>query len=223
MALGKDGIKSTIRYPANYDWVSGLSIWSQPKLLRGVFSILLVSLLMTIFETGFYMKIIEPQTRAAVKDIVSMMQSHAYYQTKNELSKQTWYSPITFMNPENVDMADAFLDTNKERERLLINKINQYAYITASFMVFILFMGLVMIHSRLSYIQKGSHNFEVFGADYYAAIITAVLTVVLLASFQVLFFFFGKQFKFLGTKGTEELRFKFNNFMRKNLDMPILT
>ena len=215
--------KPTVRFPHDYDWVSGLSLLNQPKLLRGVFSILLVSLLMTVFETGFYIKIIEPQTRAATKGIVRMMQSQAYYQTKNELANQAWYSPITFMNPDNVDMADAFLETNKEREALLIKRINQYAYITASFMVFILFVALVMVHSRLSYIQKGSHAFESFGANYHAAIMTSFLTVVLLASFQVLFFFFGKQFKFIGTKGNEELHFTFNNFMRKNLDMPILT
>lgn len=198
-----------------YDHIHGLSFFHQPKVLRGIFSIVLVSLLMTLFETVFYKIVVEPQTKRAAQYILYLVEQQTYYTTKNQVNGASWFSPNTHTP------MDSYLKTTMIREEDMIDRINMYAYITASFMILFLIFVLVFIHNKLSYIEgtSGIPSLHVFDANYKSAVITAIITVVFLASFQVIFYFFGMEFLMVGRNGKEELIFLFNNALRKNLGM----
>lgn len=208
-----------MRLQWDYDYDPTLSFFSQPKFLRGMFSIFLVSLMMTVFEIGFYRVIIDPETKKAVRGILDHMEDGFYTIFKNQSGDETWFSPATLAAGQRLNLLDSFLKTNAEREELLVDRINTYAYITASFMVFLLLTVLYYIHNRLTRIRRSRHMLAVFGDNYGAAIITSFLTVLMLASFQYLFYQFGLEFRFVGRNGMEELQNSFNNALRQNLGM----
>lgn len=204
-----------------YDYDPELTFMNQPKLLRGLYSILLVSLLMTLFELAFYRIVIDPETTKAVRGILNSMENGFYdILTKEESSK--FVKPETIQMAREVNLVDSFLLTSAEREEKLIERVNLYAYLTASFMVFILMGALYYVHSHLLFVRSRRHVLTVFGDNYGAAIVTALLTVILLASFQYLFYLFGAQFRFVGRNGLEELQNTFNNALRTNLGLPVV-
>ena len=202
----------------DYDYDPDLTFFNQPKLLRGLFSILLVSLLMTLFELAFYRIVIDPETTKAVRGILNSMENGFYDLLTKEESRK-FVKPETIQMAREVNLVDSFLLTSAEREEMLIERVNLYAYLTASFMVFILFGALYYIHAHLLFVRSRRHILAVFGDNYGAAIITAFMTVILLASFQYLFYLFGAQFRFVGRNGLEELQNTFNNSLRKNLGL----
>lgn len=201
---------------SNYDWVPGLPLMEQPKMLKGFFSIALVSLLMTIFEIVFYKLIVEPQTFDAANRIVELLENQMYYTGStfplNSVTSQLVYSMYA------VDAEiDSYLDTARQREKLLIDKLNMYAYVTASCMILFLMALLVFLHMRLTIIKSEQNDPSTFGVTYWAAIVTSFATVCILGCFQVLFYFFGVEFKFLGSYGTQEIELHFINEVRKKM------
>lgn len=211
-------------FASDYDYDYNYSFFSQPKLLRGLYSILLVSFLMTIFEIVFYKVIVDPQTQLAVEDLLSDIhwgtrRAVAKTVRENKANGTTWESPISILEADRLDLVSPFLLTSAKREEKLIAKNNLYAYVTASFMIFFLLAALFYIHTRLVYVEGHKHVMQVFGENFGAAVLTSFITVGFLASFQILFYFFGTNFKFVGSMGNAELQNTFNNMLRRNLGM----
>lgn len=211
-------------FASDYDYDYNYSFFRQPKLLRGLYSILLVSLLMTIFEIVFYKLIIDPQTIRAVKNLLNSLSWDATFYTiaayhRNNANGSVWQSPMSLVAADKLDLLSPFLLTTAQREEKLIAKLNLYAYVTASFMIFFLIAALFYVHTRLVYVEGHKHVMQVFGDDFGAALLTSVFTVLCLASFQILFYFFGTNFNFIGSKGAIELQNAFNNMLRRNLGM----
>lgn len=211
-------------FASDYDYDYNYSFFSQPKLLRGLYSILLVSFLMTIFEIIFYKTIVDPQTQVAIKTLLRDIQSGTAEAVRsavqeNNANGKVWESPISIISADKLDLISPFLLTTAQREEKLVAKLNLYAYITASFMIFFLLAALFYIHTRLVYVEGHKHVMQVFGENFGAAVLTSFITVGFLASFQILFYFFGTNFKFMGSKGNAELQNGFNNMLRRNLGM----
>lgn len=208
----------------NVDEYPGLPLFQQPKFLRGVFSILLVSFLMSIFELGFYMFIIEPQTKLAAQSIVGIVEKEAYNQTKQKLRQATpqemyrWSLLALLLQNSPVE---SYMATSEVREAELIKDINTYAYLTGAVVLLVLLFLLIYVYDKLSLIQLRTKT-ETFGDNYKVAIFTAMITVGMLVSFQVLFYFFGNEFLYVGMLGNEELKYHFNNSLRKKLEMKTL-
>lgn len=181
---------------------------------------MLVSLLMTVFELLFYRLIIEPETTKAVKSILDAMENGIYeaVEPRIESFSGAWVLPLLPVG-DSLNIVESFLKTNTIREDEIIQKLNNYAYITGAFMLFLVFGLMYVVHTRLTRLRTHKHVLQIFGPNYGAAILTSLLTVFLLASFQYIFYLFGRQFKFVGLAGIEELRHSFNNMLRKEFGM----
>ncbi len=210
-------------YSSNYDYDPDLPFFKQPKVLRGLYAIVLVSTLMTIFEMAFYRTVIDPETKDAAGVLVLAVKKKAYVMGRDMRASLplggAGVGSGVFLGGD-FDLFDSYVETTRAREKEMVEKNNLYAYLTASFMLVILAVVLFVLHVRMREVDAGRHKLSVFGPNYAAAVKTSFLTVLLLASFQILFYFFGRQFKFVGTMGTEELVFAFNNYVRKFFGMP---
>lgn len=205
----------------DHDFDDAQSFFYQPKLLRGVYSILLVSFLMSIFEIVFFRFVVQVQTTAAVTDLTRSMQNNVgkiLYASKPQMTPAQ-SSFIEYIKNHRDNPASAILTATRQREQYLIDKNNLYAYLIGTAAIFGVLFFMYLVHSRLERVLNRKHSLIIFGTEYGAAILTAFLTVGCLASFQYLFYLFGTQFKYMGSSGMDELEHFFNNSVRKNLGL----
>lgn len=225
--------------PLEYDQVPGLAFFHQPKVLRGLYSIVLVSLLMSVFETLFYKFIIEPSTTSAAESIHKSLDKAAYDAARSAIGRgdsalasiagatkqaadRLAETGMPLEQQADLDLLNSYLTTAAQRERVLLERLNLYAYITGSFVVFFLAAFLGAIHNRLYDIRDRPGVGAVFGPDFRSAILTALLTVLCLGAFQIVFYIYGLKFNFVGTAGLEEVVHLFNNSLRAKLGQPLI-
>lgn len=145
------------------------------RFYKGLFSIVLIATLMTIFELFFYIFIVNPNVIFFVNQLIET-------QPQKEVDERL----------ENL------LIVLKEREYNLINEINIGAYI-------VIIIEIVLMLSFLSFIyMKLLNKHEEFQMRdvYYSSF----ATIFILISFQIMFFYFGKEFYYIGRFGTNEIK-----------------
>lgn len=107
------------------------------------------------------------------------------------------------------DMTDSSLQTIKERELRLTNKINNYTKLTGLGMI----VSLVLFLYGIKYVLNnrgqsiGSCTWKV-----------AFVTIILIFSFQYSFYLYGQNYKYLGTLGDDELVYYLMKQLDKNTD-----
>jgi len=190
--------------------------------VRGIFSIILVATILTVFELGMFYKIISPEVSMqidnGINDIGNALHSQAgdiNMKLSNEvingsnsvlsnLEKQTGIkaSDKIIASIQN-DIRNAIksgisnvLDTFNEREILLTKKINTYTKITG--VIIIVFLSLLMYSLYYILKQRG----ETLGSCTW---LISFITIFFILGFQYAFFRFGKSFKYIGSYGQEEL------------------
>lgn len=199
-----------------------LSATKENNGLRGIFSIILVATILTVFELGMFYKVITPevagQVDSGIRDIGRALNDtfgDINNKVEGELKKSTQMFSTTVektlgVKPDtkvvNVvqetlknavkNSVSSVLDTFKEREALLTGKINMYTKVTGAIMLMILGLLMYLIYFTLK--TRG----EKLGTCTW---IISGITVALILMFQYAFFRFGKQYKYIGSYGKEEL------------------
>jgi len=177
---------------------------SSPDGLRGMFNILLTATILTIFEIVFFYKIVVPGVNNSMNNgIENATQYFAdnINQYINDLKKSTTDNQniiiseilTTIKNKENI-----FFKTFSSREYLLTNKINYYTKLTGGIIIMILVSLLFVIYYNLKRKTNGATQLT-------PAIITSLITVFLLISFQIMFYFFSLNYNYPGSEGSNEL------------------
>lgn len=194
-AVQSDGDKHFMAYDPN------LTFWQQPRLIRGIFGILLISTCMAIFEVIFFGAVVVPVTNEQLESL-----------NLREL-------PSTPPPPGSPQSAvNSFMGATEASERRLVDKNNRHAFASMGVFIFVLFMVLFILYNHLRSIGlEKKHVVEIFGVQMRVTVATSVFTVCLLVLFQIFFFFFGLDFKYLG--GQEEILHDFNNALREEARM----
>jgi hypothetical protein len=172
--------------------------------LRGLFSVIAVATILTVYELGMFFYIVTPKVKKQVDqgieqlsivagDIVrkSINQNTATTQIDPNTKALINYSMIPFR-----DGIDTGLETLRDREEVLTDKINNYTRITGVFLLVVLFMIMYGIKVILN--SRG----ESIGACTWKIIL---VTIVLILSFQYSFYWYGQEYRYLGRDGNEEL------------------
>lgn len=87
----------------------------------------------------------------------------------------------------------------KKREKNLINNIDLGSYLLIGSVIFIMTILLLLL-KLLSKIIKISDQ-----ENFYPSGISLVITLIILINFQIIFYFFGKNFYYVGYYGEEEI------------------
>lgn len=149
------------------------------RLLKGIFTILLIATIVTIFELLFYLFVVEPIVKTQINQLISALTVH---KLDNKIEK--------------------FLDIIIERENALISSINTGSYI-------IIIVEILLLSSTLFYIylliQRLCRKIDI-KVDITETIINSSITILILIAYQVQYFYFGQKFLYPGVFGLEEIQ-----------------
>lgn len=183
-----------------------LSFWDQPRLIRGMFGILLISTCMTVFEMIFFGAVVVPVTKDQL-DALNMSRISSIIASEGG-------DPPPAPPGSTQSAVNSFMGATEASERRLVDKNNRFAFASMGVFTFVLFMVLFLLYNRLRSIGlEKKHVVEIFGTQMRVTVATSIFTVSVLILFQIFFFFFGLKFKYLG--GPEEILHDFNNALRE--------
>ena len=163
--------------------------------MKAIYTILIVATILTVFEIVFFYLIVSPGVVETMEEQIGNI-GVTYADTINEKAKELQQKgilmnagiPFAIDSIFNEDNQNIFT-TLSNRENILVNKINSYTKYTGLLIIFILLTLLLLVYNYIES-QEGS-NLDLSTENY-----TAVFTVFCLISFQVLFYFFGQNFKY---------------------------
>ena len=178
-----------------------LSFTEQPRLLRGVFSILLTSTVITVFEISFFVAIVAPKTKRSVEVLNQRLSTFGLIPSG--------------LNGRQSSLVLAGLKTNAKAEKELMDLANTYALASSCVFVAFLCVLLLLLSNRMARLGHNRARVRYFGVDFDATMITSVLMISSLMAFQVTFYFFGTKFEFEGSRGDAELQHALNNELRR--------
>ena len=184
--------------------------FNSPNGLGGLFSIVLTATILTVFEIVFFYVVIAPDIENIMnkylKDIAASI-ANSISSTFNEQKQQVQQLGVSNANIQqsinthlsrSVSKVDTFLNifrTFDIREEQLVNRINTYTIITGVGIILSLVFLMVWLAKALQPMGgvKKDHVFS------------ALMTVMVLIAFQGYFYLFGKEYKYPGSFGQEEL------------------
>ena len=151
------------------------------RLYTGFFSIILIAMLMTVFELIFYIYIVNPNVTFFI----------------GQLLENQPQEPVE-------DRLENLIIVLKNRERALINEINIGAYIIIVVEIVFMLTLLAFVYMKILINRPGFNIYLLKGT-----VISSLSTIFILISFQVMFFYFGLNYYYMGRFGINEIKKRF--------------
>ena len=156
------------------------------QILRGLFCVILVSTILTIYEVYLFYTNVVPTVQDAIdggiRDLAHQLDQHTDVKAiclyKNQFS--------------------SVYKTLQDQENEYIHTINTYTKVSAVALLVVLVGSLVFIRSIVKQMRPTE------GLQTYTWVV-GITTVVLIMLFQYGFYFYGRKFKYLSSEGQEEL------------------
>lgn len=185
-----------------------LESFGSVKGMKGVFTIILTAAILAIFELVFFYNIVAPTVKDEMDtniDKVGDQIAKNLNKSNKSIQEQNPVSDVAVSRATRLvfnDLNKGVLDTLAAREQILVKSINNYTIYTGVVIVLVLSVILYVIWKKI----KGSADSgQDEDTDMTDATLSAVITVGVLIAFQILFYFYGKQYRYPGTAGNEEL------------------
>ena len=187
---------------------------------KGVFTILMTATVLIIFEIIFFYKIVAPNVENEMKHnikIVARDMASTINEKNKTIQNKSPIADVVIAQTTDIvfsDVSKGVLKTLENREKILIDDINNYTIYTGVILVLTMAIFLFIIWNSIqtdtsvetgTTVETGSDKGDHHNTDMTTATLTAMMTVGVLIGFQVLFYFFGKEYRYPGTKGKEEL------------------
>lgn len=171
--------------------------------LRGLFSVIAVATVLTVYELGMFFYVVTPKVKQQVDEGIDEISTVAADIVKQSVNQNT----ITQVDPTSKalisyslipfrDGVDTGLETLRDREGVLTDKINNYTRITGVFLLAVLFIIMYAIKVVLN--NRG----ETIGTCTWKI---SLVTILLIMTFQYSFYWYGQEYYYLGRAGNEEL------------------
>ncbi|VBB18001.1 hypothetical protein YASMINEVIRUS_464 [Yasminevirus sp. GU-2018] len=179
---------------------------------KGLFTIVLTATVLTIFEILFFYNIVVPsvedEMNANIKK-VSKQIAHDINERNKNIQKQTRVTDVVVAQGTKLvfnDTNKGILQTMAEREKILTDDINNYTMYTGVVIVLLLATILYFLWTSVKSAEISADSGDNTDmTDMTDATMTALFTVGVLIAFQILFYFYGRHYKYPGTSGNEEL------------------
>jgi hypothetical protein len=178
-----------------------LDFWDQPRLLRGLISILSVSAIMIWVEVVFHRFLLLPEGNAAVKNAIRCAHEDLG-KPISELSPEdrakAFGDEMTFrmLNKLGQGIDDGALDGLYQVERDKVTGNNAYAYTSMLIPFFVVCFLIYKYYVALQQDRYRHHVLPIFGVEMEAVFASVLLSVVIFSFFQVVFFIYGQQFEY---------------------------
>jgi predicted PurR-regulated permease PerM len=184
------------------------------KGMKGIFTIILTATILAVFELVFFYIIVAPtvvdEMNTNIKKVGNKIAANLN-KTNKEIQEKNPVADIAVSHATRIifnDINGAVLNTTASRENNLIESINNYTIYTGVAIVLVLLVILYIIWKKIKSsvgMGVGFPDIEGVDTDMTDAILSAVITVGALIAFQIMFYFYGKQYRYPGTEGNEEL------------------
>jgi len=179
------------------------------RLYKGIFSLVFITIFVTIFYLVFYILIISPTIVSAVQHL---------------LTSQTVSSKI----PLEIKLAN-IISVFAKRENELINQINIGSYYVIISEICIMVGILLYIYVRISYISavyarrldtwsEGMSN-EIKKTTMKDIVFPTISTIFMIICFQIFFFNFGINYRYMGYYGPNEVIYTFMNSYEQSISV----
>mgnify|MGYP001211423481 CR=1 FL=1 len=163
--------------------------------MKAIYTILIIATILTVFEIVFFYYVVSPGVIYTMEQQIGNI-GKTYANTINTKAKELQEKgillnagiPFAVDNVFNDDIENIFT-TLSNRENILIKKINNYTKYTGLLIILSLLTVLYLVYSNL--IKQGGDDIDLSTENY-----TAVFTVFCLISFQIMFYFFGQEFRY---------------------------
>ena len=182
---------------------------------KGIFTIILISLIVTIFEMFMFYFVIVPDTvddfEVHIKKVGDYVATRINKQN-DMIQKKSLVDDVVISQATKVvfnEMTQDILNTMTSREQILTNKINVYTIYTSVIMVLIMAVILYLLWESIkndpTLINGPISSHTNKNSDMTDSILTSILSVGILISFQILFYFYSRRYKYPGDEGDDEL------------------
>lgn len=173
---------------------------------RGLFTIVLTMTLLMIFEITFFYLLIAPKVEGIMDKKIDKLAKDASDTVNSRTEEIRRKVPVADVVVPEInkrlfnDSMKGIFRTFAEREQILMNKINMYTKITSGLVLVIFFIILYALYSGISK-EVGSKGSLELSTPVLSASFTAGVIIV----FQIVFYLFGRQYRYPGSHGKEEL------------------
>ena len=170
-----------------------IQLVNDPTFIKGIFVLIFVAFLLTIFEMVFFKTIIEPLEKFYILKFLSNL--------KNIKSLVNKLKP-----------PDPYLKILQKKEEDLNNMINLQNMLFIVILIVFLFFILIYLFIRLKKISRKRPDIGGIGSS----ILSGLITIFVIGLFQILMFNFGRSFKYATSNEiqnmmNEKLEQSFNN------------
>lgn len=181
-----------------------LRFWSQPRLLRGLLSILAVSAIMIWVEVSFHRFVLLPEGNASIKNKFRCMHG-SLDKPVDEMTKEEQEelfgkdNPLTSGITElsgSVGQDKAILRGLYNMEKTKLDKANMYAYLSMFIPWFVVIALMVVIWNRLNSIRYRHHVIPIMGIPINGVVVSVFVSILIFSVFQIIFYNFGVNFKY---------------------------
>lgn len=192
-----------------------LDFWDQPRLLRGLLSILGVSAVMIWVEVLFHRFVLLPEGNAAVKNQIRCAHKSLdkpIDEMSEEELKEAFGDDIAFSSligiSGSIGTDKASLLGLYNLENMKLDKANKYAYLSMFIPFFVVLFLMYRVYYKLKQDRYKHHYIPVFGGYAMEGVALSVfLSVLLFLGFQIVFYLYGLEFNFAdGLELSTELR-----------------
>jgi hypothetical protein len=173
------------------------------RFLKGVFQILLIATIISIFEIFFYIFIVKPTLLIAVNGLlIGIIQ-----EPQSELE-----IPIKI------------LDILIDNESKLSDDINMGSYMFIVIEILLLIAILCYVYLKILQLSRRKQDINIENDisndnNLISTILSATIVTIILMGFQVFFFFFGRNFYYMGKYGIIEIESHFITNLKKHYNI----
>ena len=186
-------------------------VLNNPTFLRGLFNILIVAIIVTIFELLFYYYIVAPDIVRVLDNLLTTTELPTLPPISTAPPVANASSPpnANSLLVRGLEYLQGILKGMSESDEELNNYTNSLKAGIMGMVVAILFVLLLWIYNKLRRNVKGDR----YGTDLVPATITTIITLVLLLGFQIFMYFFALKFQYTNT---DEIDLRFINSLLKD-------
>ncbi len=200
-----------------------IPLQDHPVFLRGLFSITLIAILLTVFEIVFYVAVAVPQIQTSLKRYFPEERGESLkkLETSSEFNSTTGgfqfcqlpvddpnASEFCTLRNDPTDLTfKGFFNVLDKRETERMKDSNITSIVIMSLFVLLLIIFLSFLYERL---KSRSHLIytklkEPKRTHLVPVVITSLITILFICAFQFFFFLFGLEFLYTGTLGEQEI------------------
>ena len=173
------------------------------RFLKGLFSIFTTATLITIFELVFYIFILEPTSKEAINKLLASLGQEI-------IEHDQYYEEL---NDDIYNLMNVFII----REKKIVYDSMLTSYILILLEIMVLFLILCYLYLKINRYSRFEDHFSNENSSIKIPVISSALTISLLIPFQILFFYFGKEYSYIGKYGLEEIQGRVIKNLEDNL------